>query len=244
MKIFKTFISLLFLVLLTHSVHSQIIVSLIFGESLNRPNMQFGLEVGANSSTVSNYDIADFAAGFEIGMFLNWKYADRWALYSGLMANSNRGFRGEEVLVDPIYRPGTETGYAFKYMKTRLVYVGAHSAMRYYFSPSFSIAGGLNLSLRLKATNEALYSKDKADLNVVYSVKEEFFPIDAGPTLTFLYQFRKGKGMSIIARGYYGLIDVAEEVPGYQSSYFFQLTAGILIGAKKGREMAEKLNPE
>jgi len=244
MKIFKTVIPIVVILFFSTTSRSQILVSLIFGESLNTPNMQFGIEVGANSSTVSDYDIADFTAGFEIGMFLNWKYADKWSLYSGLMANSNRGFRGVEELIDPVYRPGIDSGYEFKYMKTRLTYVGAHSAMRYYFSPSFSIAGGVNLSLRLKATNEAQYDLDKADLGVEYSVKEEFYPIDAGPTFTFLYQFRKGKGFSIVARGYYGLIDVALDVPGHQSSYFFQLTAGILIGAKKGSEMAKELNPE
>ena len=243
MRLLKVLLISSFILLFNYVSHSQIIVSLIFGEALNNPNTQFGLDIGANSSTVTNYDISDYTAGFEIGMFFNWKYADKMALYSGVVANSNRGFRGGEVLIDPIYRPGEDSGYEFKYMKTRLVYVGAHSSIRYYFAPGISIAGGVNLSLLLKATNEAAYENGEADMGVAYNVRNQFLPIDAGPIVALMYQFRQGKGLSINAKAYYGLLDVAVDVPGVQNSYFFQLTAGILIGAKKGSEIAEELNP-
>ncbi len=244
MKKFKTIIPTLFILFVSLSAQSQVIVSLIFGDALNSPNTQFGLDIGANGSSVTNYDIAGFTGGLEAGMFFNWKYADKLALYSGVMVNSNRGFSGDETLVDPEYDPEIESGYEYRYMKTRLVYVGAHSSIRYYLSPSFSLAGGVNVSLRTKQDNEVHYKKDEADLGVKYSVKNEFLPIDMGPMFTFIYQFKKGKGMSINAKAYYGLLDIATEVPGYQNSYFFELTAGILIGAAKPDEMVDYMTPE
>jgi hypothetical protein len=241
MRKFQLSLVSLFFLFYTNSLNSQILVSLIFGDALNSPKTQFGLEIGANASSVSNFEIADFTAGFEIGMFFNWKIKDNWALYSGLIANSNRGFKGEEVLIDPIYRPGNNTGYNFSKMQTRIVYVGIHSSMRYYLAPSFSVAGGLNIGLRSKAKNEAIYTKDKSELTVSYSIKDQISTLDIGPMISLIYQLRKGKGMSIIAKGYYGLVDVALDVPDAQNSFFFQLTAGILIGAKKAEEIEKEL---
>lgn len=237
MKVFKRV--LLFTVLLCFSsfLNSQVVISLIFGKALNNPNTQFGMEVGANAVSITNYSPASVTGGLEIGMFFNWKYSDNWALYSNLIANSNRGFTGTEDLLDPDYIPGND--YEFKYMKTRLAYGGVQSAMRYYINPSFSVAGGINISLRFKATEEGQYSKDGSDLSIVYKVNDAYRWLDGGPTLAFIYQFRKGKGFSIIGRGYYGLVDVAKNISGNQNNYFFQLTAGILIGAKKA-EVVDK----
>lgn len=233
-----------FILLLTYSnsSKSQVIISLIFGDALNSPNTQFGLEVGANVASVTNYELTDLTGGFQISMFLNWKFSEKWSLYNNLIANSNRGYRGNGSLIDSIYVP--ENDYELSYMKVRLMYGGIQSALRYHISPSFSVAAGLNLGLLFRATEEALFQKEDSELNIVYKVTDDYTRLDVGPSLALLYQFRKGKGISIIARTYYGLVDVAKEVPGHQNSYYFQLTAGILIGAKSKNEMDEVLNPE
>jgi hypothetical protein len=38
------------------SVNSQVLISLIFGDKLNSPKVEFGLEGGANFSTITNLE--------------------------------------------------------------------------------------------------------------------------------------------------------------------------------------------
>lgn len=242
MKFVKVVIPFLFLFFFSTALKSQIIVSLIFGEALNSEKLQFGIEVGANATNITNFSLSSAAAGFEISMFLNWRYSEKWSLYSNLVANSNRGYRGDESMLDPNYLPGND--YEFWYMKERLAYGAAQSAFRYHISPAWSVAGGISLGLRFKAKDEGYYKNGDSSLEIGYKVNDDYRWLDAGPTLAVLYQFRQGYGASIIARGYYGVVDVAKEIPGYQSNYYFQLTAGILIGAKKGKDVAQEINPD
>ena len=145
-------------------------------------------------------------------------------------------------MIEESYLPGND--YEFKYMKVRLVDGGAGTALRYYFTPGLSAALGFNAGLRFKATDESVFTKGDATLGVEYSVSQEYTLIDIGPTAALLYQFRQGKGLSIVGRFYYGLVDVDKLLPGTQNNMLGTIGVDILIGAKKAEDMDKHFHGE
>lgn len=55
------------------SAHSQVLISLIFGDKLNSPFLEFGLEGGINLSDISNLESSGMNPGFNLGFYFDIK---------------------------------------------------------------------------------------------------------------------------------------------------------------------------
>ena len=80
--------------LLIPSARSQVLIALIFGDKLNTPNIEFGLNVGANFTTMTNYPAAKYKTGLNIGLYFNFKLTDHWYLHPELLFLNQMGSRG------------------------------------------------------------------------------------------------------------------------------------------------------
>ena len=56
---------LLFGFLLTaYTANSQVLISLLFGDALNSPNIEFGLDGGVNFANIANLEASEFSPDF------------------------------------------------------------------------------------------------------------------------------------------------------------------------------------
>ena len=60
------------------SIYSQVLVAIIFGDKLNSPNVEFGINVGLNYSTISNTPGTNMKQGLNIGPFFHIRITDRF----------------------------------------------------------------------------------------------------------------------------------------------------------------------
>jgi hypothetical protein len=51
--------------------YSQVLISMVFGDKLNSPFLEFGLEGGANLSTISNLKTTGSNIGFNLGFYFD-----------------------------------------------------------------------------------------------------------------------------------------------------------------------------
>lgn len=53
------------------SAQSQVLISLLFGDKLNSPFLEFGLDGGLNFSTISNMETSGTEVGFNLGFYFD-----------------------------------------------------------------------------------------------------------------------------------------------------------------------------
>ncbi len=73
---------------------SQVLIALVFGDKLNTPNIEFGLNVGANFTTLVNHPDAKYTTGINLGLYFNFKLSDHFYLHPELMFMNQMGSRG------------------------------------------------------------------------------------------------------------------------------------------------------
>ena len=63
---------ILFLASISYTSQSQILISLLFGDKLNSPGVEFGLEGGLNYSTISGFESNSYLGNFYLGFYFHW----------------------------------------------------------------------------------------------------------------------------------------------------------------------------
>jgi hypothetical protein len=82
---------LMFLLFVGIQAHSQILISLLFGDKLNSDGLEFGLEGGFNFSDLSNLDADRRLTSFNLGFYFDIRIKNEWSLFTGIMAKSKHG---------------------------------------------------------------------------------------------------------------------------------------------------------
>ena len=83
---------LVVLILLASSyANSQVLISLIFGDKLNSPGMEFGLEGGFNFSHIGGMESHNSLSAFNIGFYFDIRIKDPWFLYTGVLVKDKLG---------------------------------------------------------------------------------------------------------------------------------------------------------
>jgi hypothetical protein len=229
----KLVILFLFLMAGHTTVRSQVLISIIFGDKLNGPNLEFGLNAGANFSTLSNVEGLKFSPKFGIGMYFTWKFHENWQLQPELFFR----FPGGAKKLPP---------YGLDDPQLDSLNVGS-SITRFssYFSVPVNIKYRIWKELRISlapqvsllSSNHDLFRKSLTDEDeILYSRKSRSgmnrwdFGISAGLS----YKLKQGKGINLEARFYYGFVDT-DNIIGNESlkNRSICLYVGIPIGADK-----------
>lgn len=241
----KKYLFILFISLFTiNQAESQVLISLLFGDDLNTGKVEFGLDGGYTLSNQNGLADSKMLNSWNLGFYFDIKLKNAWILHTGVLVKSTMG--ADEIPVYSLNNPELDNLYQNGSIQRNMSYFNVPILMKYTFKNRFYLEGGPQLGLLYKATDEFQNKIDGNELSYSKDVREEFHPLDAGLVGGVGYRIKKGFGMNVAIRYYYGLVDVliddSGDVVSNQSLY---LNVGIPIGVGKAmKKMEEKKKTE
>jgi len=233
-KIFCT----LSMVSMVFSAQSQILISLLLGDKLNSPDLEFGVEGGFNHSWLSGIDEASGFGHFHLGFYFDIRIKNNLWLNTGLRIKSNVGAKN----INPYSLNNAELDSVFLDGKVDrnlgYWYVPAHIKYRFGKSQQFFAMAGGQIGLRNRVEDDFRNTyQDDDDVSFKNDIDKQIKRIDAGVSGGFGYKF-KGSGMNLGLTYYHGLIDIMKETDRPEFNYSSKnsslyLYVDIPIGAGK-----------
>jgi hypothetical protein len=226
-----SFLSLFLLISL--ATKAQVLISLLFGEKLNTPKIEFGMVGGLNRSYLNNYNNSEGKNYFNLGFYFHVNIRNNSFISTGVWVKSNVGATGMPVYTlgdpnfDTIFKNGTLT------KKISCYYVPILFQQR--FNKRWYIEAGPQAGLRTKAYDIFETELDENDLAYKRDVKDEFTRLDFGITGGVGYKTKRIlKSMAVGISYYYGFVNVSKtpDVTMKNSSLNFYLKLPIGLGAK------------
>lgn len=234
------------------SLQSQVLISLIFGDKLNSPFLEFGLEGGINLSDISKLESSGMNPGFNLGFYFDVrsKKNPAWMINTGVIVKSPMGARHipvyslDDVNLDSTFEGGT--------VNREIRYFNVPILIKYQFKNRIYVKAGPQLGLLASAFDEFTNEINKNDVTYKKKIRDEIRVIDAGIALGTGYHMNVGNGLNITIQYYYGLVPVMKgDGPNVYNRSLY-LTAGIPIGkgkaaqrrAEKDAEMNKVILPE
>jgi len=220
LKKLVTLILLLFMMSLFQSGQSQILISLLLGDKLNSPNLEFGLEGGFNRSYLSGIDEAKGFGHFHLGFYFDIRIKEELWFNTGVRVKTNMGAKKinpyllEDARLDTVLYDGhinRDIGYW---------YVPVHLKYRFAKKKQFFVIVGGQIGLRNKA-NDYFYNSynEKDDVSFKFDIGDYIKRIDAGLSGGFGYKFN-GSGMNLGITYYHGLMNIMKPTDLAQYNYF------------------------
>ena len=238
----KKFLFLLVLTfLIIPSARSQVLIAILFGDKLNTPNIEFGLNAGANFTTLTNYPEAKFKTGLNIGLYFNFKLSDHWYLHPELLFLNQMGARGinNRDLPDPQLQHETlETWVDAQY--GTLIFLP-----RYKLTNQLYFEAGIHGSFLLSADDYFLI-KPESDSELQYKrhARNYMNKLDFGFNVGLGYKFSKGEGLNLSLRYSHGFINTQKDLsipPEYNRGFHIHFGIPIGVGKKQVTEEVERL---
>jgi hypothetical protein len=242
MKKYLLFVAVL---LCIQSVNSQVLISLVFGDKLNSPKIEFGLEGGANFSTISNLEGAKSRTDFNLGFYFDFMLKNpSWAINTGVIVKSTLG--ANDLDVYSLNNTELDNAFAGGHVDRKINYFHVPIMMKYKFDNHIYVKGGVQLGLLGKANDIFSKSYEGDDLTYENNIRDQIHVIDAGLAIGAGYRLMGGNGMNIGVNYYYGLVTVMKgDSNPNQYHRSFYVTAGIPIGKGKAeKKSAEKKSSE
>jgi hypothetical protein len=223
-----------------HVAQSQVLMSLIFGDKLNSPNIEFGLEGGANFSTISNLD-SDYRTDFNLGFYFDFKLKNpSWIFNTGVIVKSTMG--AKDIAVYSLNDEKLDAVFGEGSIKRSINYFNVPLMIKYKFDNNIYIKAGTQLGL-LSTANDMFHQNYYGD-DVEYknNIRDKIHVIDAGLAVGLGYRLKTGNGVNLGLQYYYGLVPVLKgDVDQNQYNRSLYVTAGLPIGkGKAARKAAEK----
>jgi hypothetical protein len=223
-----------------HSASSQVLLSLLFGDKLNSPKIEFGLEGGVNFSTISNLEGAKNSTDFNLGFYFDFLLKNpSLAISTGVIVKSSMGAEGLDVY--SLNDEKLDNAFAGGHVNRKIQYFNVPIALKYKFDNHIYVKAGTQLGLLSRAYDEFKNSYNGEDLEYKNNIRDQVHVIDAGLIIGAGYKLMGGKGMHIGVNYYYGLVTVMKGSLGNnQYNRSFYITAGIPIGKGKSEKRAAK----
>ncbi|MFD2601551.1 outer membrane beta-barrel protein [Flavobacterium suzhouense] len=224
-----------------YTAHSQILISLIFGDKLNSEYIEFGLEGGANFSYLANLDDTKMNSGFNLGFYFDFlmKKNPKWMINTGVVVKSPMGAKDLDVY--SLNNETLDTSFEGGHVNRELRYFNILVLLKYRFKNNIYFKAGPELGVRAKAFDMFTKEIDGQELTYKHKIKDEVNFLDAGFTVGTGYHLMKGHGMNIGVTYYMGLVPVMKgDGPDIYNRSLY-LNVGIPIGKGKAeRKAAEK----
>ncbi|HEU5167299.1 MAG TPA: porin family protein [Chitinophagaceae bacterium] len=237
----KKYFLIIGLLLFVNAARTQVLISILLGDKLNTGKIEFGLDGGANWSTIRNLDGAKSLTSFNLGFYFDFKLKNpSWMLNTGVIVKSNMG--ADELPVYSLGNPNLDNAFIGGKITRKINYFNVPIMMKYSFKNHIYLKAGTQLGLRYKAFDEFKNSlNEEDDLNYKLNIKDQFHPLDAGLAFGAGYRLMKGNGMNIGLQYYLGLIDIrVDDSSPNQFNRVLYLTAGIPIGKNPKKKKTEE----
>jgi len=247
----KLFIIALILVTSVQMAHSQVLLSLIFGDNLQTEKLEFGLNGGFNLSTIRGIEGAKGQNNWLLGFYfdIHPKLESPMHISTGVYVKSNVGARnipldhpGNPPINDSVYNGFVNAhGSVEKVINTFYVPLN----LRYQTKSGLFFEAGGQAGLVFKTRD--LYQADVDGYTLHYDVKQKlrnnqtYRWIDAGVDGGIGFKPKGKLGMKIGVWYYLGLVNIYKndiDAKAYNSSLY--VLATFPIGKKKAEEERAK----
>jgi hypothetical protein len=227
-----------FLLLFSVTLKAQVLISILLGDKLNTPKIEFGMVGGLNRSYLNDISGSTGLNHFNLGFYFHINMKNNSYLSTGVTVKSNIGATGMPVYslgnadFDSVYKGGTLT------KKISCFYVPVMYHQR--FNNRWYIEAGPQFGLRTKAVDIFETTTLDGDLSYTKDVKDQYTRLDAGLIAGAGYKLKKQiKSMAVGINYYYGLVNVSKtpDLTMKNSSVYFYIKIPIGVGtdpAKKG----------
>jgi hypothetical protein len=206
-------------------MQGQVLISLLLGDKLNSEKLKFGLDGGANFSTITNAGATKYNTGFDLGFYFDFllKKDKPWYVHTGV--SPYHLTNADSTALDTLFANGG--------VERNLRYFNVPVLVRYKFKFDMFVELGIMMGLMYKAYDEFYTEIDnKKDLTFQNDVRDLYKRFDVGGMAGIGYHFSKGTGTDIGFRYYYGFMDMLKDNPGLaQRNSAFYLYVAIPIGA-------------
>jgi len=204
----KTVLLLIF-VMLSLEPRAQILISLLFGEALNTPNIEFGLSGGLSRSNAYSISNSDGKNNFDLGFYFHIAMKNNSYLSTGVRVKSSVGVTGlstyeiGDAAFDTVYKNGTLT----KNIPIFYVPILFHQRIK----ERWYIEAGPQLGLIYRPLDIFEVDSYGGDLKYEKGVQDEYKRIDAGFLAGVGYKYSKEvKSVSYGVQYYYGFVNVSK----------------------------------
>jgi hypothetical protein len=206
----KLAIILLVIVMITafQTAQSQILISLLFGDKLNSPNLEFGIEGGFNRTWLSDIEEAKGFGHFHLGFYFDIRIKNDLWLNTGVRVKSNMG--ATNINPYPLNDPELDSVFLDGHVDRDIGYWYVPVHVKYHFGnkKQFFINAGGQIGLRNRARDTFFNSyKDDDDASFELDIRDHIKRIDAGLSGGLGYKF-KGSGMNLGLTYYRGLTNI------------------------------------
>jgi hypothetical protein len=226
--------ALIALLVLAPAVASgQVLIGMLLGDKVTSPTFHLGANVGANYTTLTGIDGAGGKWGFQLALFGEWKFAERWYLQPELVPFFYTG--AHDVPTGTIGRVPPDE-FAVETCTTSMNYFAVPIILKFAVAPQFHIGAGPQVGWVLKADNtyEAVPAGD-IEVTTVQDIKDAVTSPDYGVAFHLEYKFKDHYlSPSVTGRYYYGLADVIKDNTGDEvRNSVFELLLSFPIGGDK-----------
>ncbi len=223
-----------FFSLFTPLLKGQIVISLLFGDALNTPEIEFGLIGGINRSNFLDVETAEGLNNFNLGFYFHINLKKSSFISTGVLVKSNTGATGMPVYptgnddFDDVFQDGVRT--------TKIGYFYVPIMYHQRFNNRWYLEGGFQAGLRTRAYDYFNKDYNEGELDWKLNVRDQYAHLDAGFIAGVGYKFKKElKSMSAGINYYYGLVDIhkSEDILAKNSYINAFIKIPIGLGAEK-----------
>lgn len=224
---------ILLLASISYTSQSQILISLLFGEKLNSPGIEFGLEGGLNYSTISGFESNNYLGNYYLGFYFDIRLKEPalW-LSTGVMVKSGLGVAkltasDLEFLQTDTFPENGDYSQVIKYFLVPVM-------VKYKFKNSLFVELGVQTGLRRRDSFVEFESDIEGQERRIRTINyEDINVIDFGGIAGVGYTFFKGSGLTFALKYYYGFTNVYTGVDGKSNrSIFIQFNVPVGAGKK------------
>ena len=213
----KFYLTLFLTLIFSCSVYSQVLIAAVFGDKLNSPDLEFGLEGGYNWSDISEL---------------------KWFLYTGVLVKGRLG--AGELSSDDLSLLGITIQDEEGTYDQKIGYFMVPALIKYRFRNRVYLELGPQFGLRHKAFVEFTAEEGDIEFRTRQNNKDDINRLGAGLTFGTGYRLSdKAAGITLGLKYYYGITNVYKDISGPKNSSLF-LKCNIPIGVKKSQELRKQ----
>lgn len=230
----KKYIITIVVMLFGFTLHSQVLLSLLFGDKLNSDGLEFGLEGGFNYSNISELDANKRLSSFNLGFYFDFRLKNQWNIYTGVLVKAKLG--DDRLSADDLNFLGITPYDAEGSYSQKINYFIVPALLKYNFENRMYLEFGPQFGLMYKSWVEFNSEQDNRNIKTKDFNKDKINRLDAGLTLGTGYKLMPDTGMTLGLKYYYGLTNVYKGVDGTNNSSIF-LKLNVPIGANKKKDV-------
>ena len=236
----KKIIGVLSLVFLANFSSAQVVIALLFGDKLNKGNLEFGLVLAGSITDITDIE-AKGKPGFNLGIYLNFNPTKK--IYIHLEGIAKGSFGAKDIAPYPIGNDSLDALLSTGTVLRKIQGFSMPVIVRYRITKLFSAELGVQPNMRLKAHDIFKSTVNDNDLEYTKNVKDEYTWLDFGLNAGVFYKFRDDKkSMGIGIRYFHGVTDIYKTKAGTQANtaIMFNVTIPVGVGKAQAQEAKEQ----